>query len=282
MEKTRLKAINLLIATSLLWSIAGFIIKLINLNAMAISGARSGIAAIVILLYLKKPKIKLTKAKLLGSACYAANSLFFVLANKLTTSANTILLQFTAPIWVAIFSLVFLKEKVSKTDWIAIFTVFMGMTLFFLGDLQFGHVIGNIVAIISGAAMAGFVIIAKLEAKGKPVEMVLIGCVFNFTICSPFLIGTVGNIDWVTAGLLFVLGVFQLGIPYILYTKAIKYVSSLEAILITVLEPLLNPVWVFLIAGESPGYLALLGGLIVLSAVVLRGIFEEMKLKESN
>src|SRR5690554_6056766 len=104
MEKTRLKAINLLIATSLLWSIAGFIIKLINLNAMAISGARSGIAAIVILLYLKKPKIKLTKAKLLGSACYAANSLFFVLANKLTTSANTILLQFTAPIWVAIFS----------------------------------------------------------------------------------------------------------------------------------------------------------------------------------
>ncbi len=252
---------------------------MIDLNPMAIAGYRSGIAALVILIYTKrfnpgKRKTKLTKIKLLGALSYAANSLLFVLANKLTTSANAILLQFTAPIWVALFSLWFLKERVRRSDWAAIFTVMLGMTLFFVGDLKAGHIIGNVIAIVSGIGMAGFAILAKLETESEPVELVLIGNIINFVICFPFFFGSLPHITWESVLFLTILGVFQLGIPYILYTEAIKHVSSLEAILITILEPLLNPIWVYFIAGESPGFLAAIGGIIVIAAVLLRGIYQ--------
>ncbi len=279
MDRNRLKAVNFLVIASILWSIAGFLIKLIDLNAMAIAGFRSGIAAIIIFMYMKmiipgKWKTKLTKIKLLGACSYAANSLLFILANKLTTSANAILLQFTAPIWVALFCSWFLKEKVRKSDWAAIFAVMFGMLLFFIGDLKTGHIIGNIISIISGIGMAGFVILAKLETEDEPVELVLIGNIINFVICLPFCFGSLSYITADSVLLLIIFGVFQLGIPYILYTEAIKHVSSLEAILITVLEPLLNPVWVYIIADEPPGILAVIGGSIVILAVLIRGIYQ--------
>ncbi|WP_242986299.1 MULTISPECIES: EamA family transporter [Clostridium] len=107
MEKYQKKAILYLVIASILWSIGGLFIKLVNWNPIAIAGARSGIAAIVMLLYLKKPAIHLGKTKLLGACTYSSLLIFFVTANKLTTSANAILLQFTAPIWVLLFSKVF-------------------------------------------------------------------------------------------------------------------------------------------------------------------------------
>ncbi len=289
MDANRTRSIKLLLLASILWSIAGFLIKAINLNPFAIGGLRSGIAALVIFLYLRKlnPKQRgprshwLSKSSLLGAFSYAANSLLFVIANKLTTSANAILLQFTAPIWVALFSPWILKEKVRKSDWTSIIIVMLGMTLFFIRDLQVGRILGNILAIISGVGMAAFAIFAKMEDVGEPAELVLMGNLINFLICLPFSIVAVPFITIEIVLLLFVLGVFQLGIPYILYTEAIKHVSSLEAILITVLEPLLNPVWVYFIAGESPGLLPIAGGLVVLTAILLRGLYQSKSSKKT-
>lgn len=280
----RKKSIIYLIIASILWSIGGLFIKLVDWNPMAIAGARSGIAVIVMIFYIKKPlrSISLGKIKLLGACTYASLLIFFVIANKLTTSANAILLQFTAPVWVALFSKWFLKKETKKSDWLSIIAVMFGMTLFFIGDLGSGNILGNFIAVLSGISMAGVVIFLKLQDKGSPVEMTLIGNVITFIIGFPFFFLSVPDLKSVLA--LLILGVFQLGISYILYTIAVKYVSPIEAILIPILEPLLNPVWVFLITGESIGAYGLCGGTIVISAIIIRGLYQQKRkiIKEEN
>jgi len=273
MDMNRRKAIVYLIITSILWSIGGLFIKLIDWNPLAIAGARSGIAALVMICYLRKPILALNRNKLLGALCYASLLILFVTANKLTTSANAILLQFTAPVWAALFSWYFLKEKIRISDWATIIAVMLGMTFFFVGDLDGGSTAGNLIAILSGIAMAGMVIFLKLQDSSSSVEMTLLGNIITFIIALPFFFGTVPNLRGILS--LLVLGIFQLGISYILYVTAVKYVSSLEAVLIPIIEPLLNPVWVLLVAGESPGGFSLVGGVIVIGSIILRGLYQK-------
>lgn len=277
MNTQRKKAIIYLIIASLLWSMGGLFIKIIDWNPMAIAGARSGIASIVMLIYLKKPlwNIRIGKKKLLGALTYALLLIFFVTANKFTTAANAILLQFTSPIWVALFSSWFLKEKVRNYDWLAIIAFISGMVLFFIGDLRSGNLFGNIIGLLSGVSMAGVVIFLKLQDEGSPVEMTLVGNIIMLIIGLPFFFFSVPSLESMLT--LFILGVFQLGISYIFYTLSIKHVSPVEAILIPVLEPLLNPLWVFLGTGESPGTYAFVGGTIVIMTVILRGIYQQRK-----
>lgn len=271
MEKHRRKAILYLIITSILWSTAGLFIKLVDWNPIAIAGARSGIAAIVMLFYLKKPVKHLSKTKLLGACIYASLLIFFVTANKLTTSANAILLQFTAPIWVVLFSKLFLKEEIKKYDLTTIVFVMLGMVLFFMGDLRSGTIIGNFIAILSGISMAGMVIFLKLLRDDFPVEMTFLGNIITFIIGFPFFFQYVPSFNSILG--ILILGIFQLGISYILYALAVKHVSAIEAILIPILEPLLNPVWVFLFTGESPGTYAFIGGVIVIIAIMSRELY---------
>lgn len=276
MKQPRVRAINQLIIASVLWSSAGFLIKAAHVHALAVGGARAGIAALVVLIYLRGKKFRLSKFHILGAIMYAMNSLLFVLANKLTTSSNAIFLQYTAPIWVALFSFWFLKERIHFSDWLAIGFVTVGMFLFFFGEIDAGHLIGNIVAVISGIGMAGFVIVAKLDPEADSVLYVLLGNLLCFVICLPFLVTSFPMLDFKTGLVFVILGVFQLGIPYILYAKAIPVVSPLEAILITILEPILNPIWVCLFSGEAPSLWALIGGSIVLGTVVIRGIYQSL------
>lgn len=277
----RKKALLYLVIASVLWSMGGLFIKLIDWNPMAIAGARSGIAAIVMIIYLKMQKstrIHLSKIKLLGGLTYASLPILFVTANKLTTSANAILLQFTAPIWVALFSGLFLKEKIRKSDWITIIAVMLGMLLFFVGDLNGGNILGNFIAILSGISMAGVVIFLKLVDEGSPVEITLIGNVITFIIGLPFLTLCIpSKISLLSIVSILILGIFQLGISYIFYTASIKHVSSVEAILIPVLEPLLNPIWVFIFTKEAPKSCALLGGAIVITALLVKGLYQHKK-----
>ncbi|WP_242946261.1 DMT family transporter [Geosporobacter subterraneus] len=271
----RQKAIKYMIIASILWSTGGLFIKLVDWNPMAIAGARSGIAAIVMLFYLRKPKIPMQKNMLGGALSYSALLMLFVSANKLTTSANAILLQFTAPIWVALFSSWFLKERIRKSDWAAIVLVLLGMFVFFIGDLQTGHMEGNLIAVLSGIAMAAMIIFLKLQNEGSPVEITLLGNVLTFVIALPFFFLSIPSLKSILA--LLVLGVFQLGISYILYTTAILHVSAIEAILIPVIEPLLNPIWVFWFTGEMPGHHAIFGGIIVILTIIARNLYQTKK-----
>ncbi|QUH26710.1 DMT family transporter [Serpentinicella alkaliphila] len=278
MDKLRKKSIIYIIITAVLWSMGGLFIKLIDWNPIAIAGARSGIASIVMFAYLRKPIKQFNKNKVLGALSYVTLVFLFVSANKLTTSANAILLQFTAPIWVALLSFWFLKERPVKSDWIAIVAVMLGMVLFFIGDLGTGNMFGNFLAVLSGVAMAFMVIFLKLQGDSSPVEMTLLGNIFTFLLAIPFLFFI--RPTWQSIVSILILGVFQLGISYIFYTLAINHVSAVEAIIIPIIEPLLNPVWVFLVTKEAPSSYALLGGLLVISTVIAKVIYQEIQNKK--
>ena len=278
--KDRSKAILLLAITATLWSLGGLLIKSINTNPLAIAGMRSVIASVIILLALRRPKITWSLALVGATLSYTATVILFVTANKTTTSANAILLQFTAPIYVAIFGAWLLKEKTKLVDWITVFTVMGGMALFFLDNLSTKGVTGNIIAAASGVTFAFFTIFMRMQKDGSPMVSVFLGNVLTGIIGLPFLFQSVPD----TSGWFFliILGVVQLGIPYIMYSKAIKHITALEAILIQIIEPILNPLWVFLVFSEVPSRWSLLGGLIVISAITIRCIFTALPIKPQS
>lgn len=273
-KKERLKAILYLVITATLWSLGGMLIKSVNAHPLAIAGARSAIASVVFLLVLGKPKINWSRAQIGAALSYAATVILFVTATKNTTAANAIFLQYTAPIYVAFLGAWLLKEKTKLFDWITIFIVIGGMGLFFLDHLSTKGVLGNLLAIVSGVSFAFTAIFMRMQKDGSPWESAFLGNILTAVIGLPFL-----SFSWPnTTGWLFILilGIVQLGIPYILYTKAIKHTTALEAILIPVIEPILNPLWVLLLVGERPGPWAFVGGIIVLAAITVRCVLAEL------
>ena len=262
------RAVVFLLIAALLWSSGGLLIKLITWNPVAIAGTRSAIAALVMLAFRRKMRFNWSFPQLGGAACYAATVILFVASNKLTTAANAILLQYTAPVYVALFSYWFLRERITKWDLLTMVAAVGGMVLFFLDDLTPGGFLGNLVAIVSGIAFAGTALCLRKQKDSSPLESCFIGNVVTFLIGLPFIVRSMPNAtSWLG---LVLLGVFQLGCSYILYAEAIKHVTALEGILIPILEPILNPIWVFLLLGERPGEWAIFGGIIVLGAVTLR------------
>jgi drug/metabolite transporter (DMT)-like permease len=271
---SRKLAILYLLITAILWSTAGLFIKWVSWNPIALAGVRSGIAGLVLFLFwLFKYKAKLpkpNKAVLLGALNYAVLVTLFIAANKLTTSANAILLQFTAPVWLLLIGWFFYKEKASRRDILTVVAVFAGMILFFIGDLEIGNMVGNILAIVSGISMAIMIQHLNKIKDHKPIEITIWGNLLMFLVSIPFL-GTI-SLEPKAIGSILFLGVFQLGLAYVFYTSAIQHVTAIEGILIPVLEPLLNPVWVFIGIGEKPSSIALVGGVIVMAAVVIRNV----------
>ena len=213
-------------------------------------------------------------------AAYAATVILFVIANKMTAAANAILLQYTAPIYVALFGFLVLKERTIAADWITIFVVVAGMALFFADDLDTRGLWGNILSIIGGITYAAVILLMRKQKKEGSLDAILLGNIITAIICTPFAIGSTPSASALFS--LLIMGVFQLGLPYILFALAIKSVTALDAILIAAIEPVLNPVWVFLIMGEVPGKWALLGGTTVFSAITFRCVVTIAKTKEES
>lgn len=276
---SRPSAIGCVCIAAVLWSTAGLFFKWVPWHPVAIAGVRSGIAAAVLLtywlaVYKKLPPLPAPK-KALGALNYMVLVMLFTSANKLTTAANAILLQFTAPIWVIIFAKLFLKEPVRRSGVIASIVVFLGMGLFFIDNLNAGGALGNVLAVISGIAMAIMVVSLKGVKTGSPLEIIFWGNIFTFVAAAPFY----GGIQSTPQSLLSIvtLGIFQVGIAYVFYGAGVQKLSALEGVLITVLEPLLNPVWVILFYGESPSLFALIGGGIVIAAVIIQSIISNKR-----
>jgi len=271
MTPKRSLALFFLVLTAVLWSLGGLLIKLVDWNPIAIAGARSLIAAVLMLFFIKKPDFKFTFKKFAASFAYAGTVLIFVCANKLTTAANAIVLQYTAPIYVAILGALFLREKVRWYDVITIVAVFGGMTLFFIDELSPGNMLGNILAIISGVFFALEALLLRHQKDDSPLDRIFWGNVMTAVIAIPFMFDTLPDSKSISGIIL--LGVFQLGFSYILYSFAIKNVTALEAVLIPIIEPVLNPIWVALVVHEIPGFYSLIGGSVVLVAVTFRCIY---------
>jgi len=262
------RAIVMAFLAGVLWSLGGLLIKQVNWNPLAIAGARSAIAALVLVAFLRRPRLTWSRAQIGGALAYAATVILFVAATKLTTAANVILLQYTAPVYAALLGAWFFKERVTWLDWLTIAVVLGGMVLFFLDRLTAGGLWGNVLALASGVSYASLIVLLRAQKDGSPMETAMLGNMLTALVGLPFMFqGAPSAAGWVS---LLLLGVFQLGLPYVLYSTAIKYITALEGALVPAVEPILNPLWVFLVIGEAPGRGAFFGGAIVLAAVTGR------------
>jgi drug/metabolite transporter (DMT)-like permease len=265
------RAVGLLALAALCWSLGGLLIKAVTWPPLAVAGGRGFIAALFLIATNRRLKFTFSRAQVIGALGYAACTVTFCTATKLTTAANAILLQYTAPVWIALLGAWFLGEHATRADWLTIAAVLGGMTLFFADSLDVTAVRGNSIAVLSGVCFAAMTIALRKQKDGSPVESIILGNGLAFLAGLPWIVHApaLSAAGWAS---LVTLGVVQLGISYWLYARAIKHVTALEAVLIPVIEPILNPVWVLIMMGERPTSLALIGGVIVLGAVTLRAI----------
>lgn len=272
-DRLHRRAVLALLTAALLWSLGGLLIKWVNWNPLAIAGMRSLIgAALLAVLFHKQLRFTGSFEQLGVALFYAGTVVLFVVANKLTTAANAILLQYTAPFYVILFSPWFLGETASRRDWLCLTAILLGMLLFFGDALSLEGYLGNFVALASGFCFGWMALFLRRHRhrQESAIPALVLGNLLAGVIGLPFMFpGPPDAASWV--GLL-LLGVVQLGLPYVLYAWALRHVRAVEGILLPMIEPVLNPVWVFLLLGETPGPLALLGGAIILSAVLLRAL----------
>ena len=266
---THRRALLLLLLTAVLWSLGGVLIKWVNWNPVAIAGTRSLIgAALIWMVFRRELRFTWTFDLIGGAVAYAGTVVLFVIANKLTTAANAILLQYTAPIYVALFSPWFLGERADRRDWLTLLVMLCGMALFFMDELSLDGYLGNGVALVSGLCFAWLTLFLRRQKNSSALPSLLLGNLLAGVIGLPFMFQSMPDLSSCVGLLL--MGVVQLGLPYILYALALRHVRAVEGILIPMIEPVLNPVWVFLMMGEQPSPLALVGGAIILGAVLFR------------
>ena len=268
---TRRQAILFLVLTAILWSSSGLLVKIISWQPLSILSGRSILSSVVFWIFLKYPtRFKWTPLQVTGAVAYVGTQIFFIMATKLTTAANAIFLQYTLPIYIVFFGYWFLNERPQRADWISLIIIFAGLFLFFGDDLNFDGFTGNILAIVSGMAMALLMLCMRKQKDGTPANTILLGNIIGAVIGLPFLFQESYSLQ--NLSIIAYLGIFQIGLSFVLYSIAIKQVQALEATLILTLEPILNPLWVFLVIGETPGKLALIGGMFVIGAVTARAV----------
>ena len=276
----RRKAIFYLIITAVLWSTSGLFVKILDWQPVAILAGRSLFAAIVFLIYLRRIPTRFGLWQLLAAAMFILTQFLFITSTKLTTAANSIFLQYTGPIYVILLAYWFLGEKPSRTDWFAMLLIFIGLTLFFGDELSTDGFYGNLLAILSGVTGAIMMVSFRAQKNGNPAESNLIAFLVTASFGFPFILKETWTVNsWL---ILAFLGIFQIGVAFIFFTKGIKHIPALEANLIGTLEPVLNPIWVFLFYGESMGKFALIGGLVVLGGVVLSAVGSAKAAKEEH
>ena len=268
MEAKRRFGVLCVFIAAVLYSIGGLCMKVIPWNGMSINGGRTAIAAAVIGIYLLliRHPLKMNRWIFVGAlAIFGTNALFSV-ANKLTTAANTIVLQFTAPIFVIVFSMLFWKRKPRRLDVAACAVVFGGVMCFFVDSLDMGGGLGNFVALCSGIAYAGVFLMNDMP-DSDPISSVFWGDVISAVTGLPFLVMET-DFSLVPVTSLVILGVFQVAVGYILLTIGLKTTPPVVACLVSGIEPVLNPILVALFYGEQVGPFALAGAAVVIVGVV--------------
>jgi len=266
----RRKAVLFLALAAVLWSTSGVLVKIMDWQPLAILAGRSLFASVVFLIYLRRIPRRFNRWQLMAAIAFILTQFLFITSTKLTTAANSIFLQYTAPIYVMLLAYWFLGERPSRTDWLAMLVIFIGLTLFFGDRLSPEGFYGNLLAILSGVTAAVMIVSFRAQKEGNPAESNLIAFLFTATLGIPFILKETWTVNsWL---ILAFLGIFQIGFAFIFFTKGIKHIPALEANLIGTLEPVLNPIWVFLFYGESMGKFALVGGLILLGGVILSAV----------
>jgi drug/metabolite transporter (DMT)-like permease len=264
---SRRKAVLFLAICALLWSTSGVFVKALSWEPVSILAGRGIFTSIIFLLYLRRLPKQWSRWMLLAAGGSVATQFLFVTSTKLTTAANSIFLQYTAPIYVVLLGYWLLREKPSCSDWVSMGLIFIGLLLFFGDQLSTQGFYGNILAVISGVTSAIMVVAFRAQKDAHPEDSILVASLFMAVAGIPSILKESWTVtNW---SIIAYLGIFQIGLAFILFTKSIKHIPALEANLIGTLEPIFNPVWVYLFLGEAMGRSALLGGVVVLAGVIV-------------
>jgi drug/metabolite transporter (DMT)-like permease len=262
---------------AILWSTSGLFIKLLPWNPMVITGLRSLTAALFMLAFrLAFPRKRRRNGKpfplIAGALAYAFTMILFVIANKLTASANAILLQYSAPVWAALLGWALIGEKPRREHWLALGMVMGGLFLFFKDGLAGGSLLGDSIAVLSGIFFGANSVFMRMQKEGNPDDSMLLSHLITVCICLPFLgiyppAFTPQNI----LAILF-MGIIQIGCASLLFAYGIKRIPAIQAMLTAMAEPILNPLWVLLATGEKPSPSTLTGGGIIVLAVLISSL----------
>lgn len=271
------KGIFCVLMAAVLFSIGGLCIKLVPWSPLAINGARNLISAIIIGIYLKVThhKIVINPAVLFGAVCMTGTTTLYTIANKLTTAANTIVLQFTAPVFVIFFMWIFFRERPKRVDIIASAAVFAGIICFFIDGLSSGNMRGNMLAVLSGVSYAGVFMMNSFE-RSDSLSSIFLGQALSAVTCIWFVFGE-NDFGLTAVGGILALGVFQLALAYIFMAKGLDEVPAVTASLTTAIEPILNPLLVAVFYHEVITPLSFAGAVIVVGAVVGYNVWKALK-----
>jgi DME family drug/metabolite transporter len=265
-----------IIAGAILWSTGGLFIKLLPFNALTILFYRSAFAALLFAVLFRRSIFKVNLLTIFISVMYAGLLWSFVTSTKLTTAANAIFLQYTAPIYVLLLEPVLFKTSLRKIDMLTIVLSLIGMVLFFSGDLEIGDMRGNWIALFSGVLLAGILLGQRFNSPERYETAIFWGNILVVFIGFPAWLEAPApsTADW---GMLIFLGFIQIGMGYILFNYGLKRVLAVESALLAMLEPILNPVWVFIGYGERPGSMAIVGGGIIVAVLAIRVLVTERR-----
>jgi len=273
---SKISPVWVVVLAVLLWSSGGLLIKMTSVTGYEVNLGRCFFAAITIALLTKFEALKADRFTCLAAMFYALTLSTYAVGNKMTTAANAIFLQYTAPIYILMLAPVVLKEKFKVADLITVTVCLLGMSLFFVDDrassLAPNPFLGNMLSLLSGATLGLYFLMLRhpKSFKQNPASSVFYGNVFAVLMMIPFILPNPSA--WWPRDIFAVVvaGVFQIGLSYYLFTIGLRNgVKSFDASIIGFIEPLLNPVWVFFLLGEKPSSWALLGGLVIISTVIL-------------
>jgi len=265
----------LLLFAALLFSTGGAAIKMAALTGWQIASYRAGVAAAFLWFVLPAARKNWTWLTLAGGLVYAIMVVLFVLSNKLTTAANAILLQSTYPLYLLLLGPLFLKERLRIVDVTIVSGVILGAGILFSGSEKVmatapDPVRGNLVALASGVAWALTIAVLRWMGKREPqaesaASVAIAGNAIAFTACLPLAAGG-SSIEWQSAAVILWLGLFQVGLGYFCLTRSIRHVPAVDAATLLLVEPVVNPIWAWLIHGEVPSGTAIIGGVIIMVA----------------
>lgn len=263
---------------ALLFSTGGAAIKAADFNAWQIASFRSGVAAITLFLLVPGARRGFGWKPAMVGVAYAATLVLFVLANRLTTSANTIYLQSTAPLYVLLLAPLLLRERIHRRDLPVIFAVLGGLALVLLGASPPSTTApdparGNVFAAMSGLSYAlllcGLRWLGRDGGADRGIPAVLLGNLIACLAALPMAL-PLGSHPLTAWGIILYLGIFQIGGAYLLVTSALRHVPAIEASLMLLVETAFNPFWAWLLLGEVPAVLALVGGGLIIGATILQ------------
>jgi DME family drug/metabolite transporter len=265
------------LAAALLWSTGGLFIKWTSISGLALSCLRSFFALITVAIVTRREGFGLNRLTAVAAVLYAALIVLFVVATKETTAANAIFLQYTAPVYLLILEPLLYKEKFRGRDLVTVLVCIGGMALFFVGQLRPQDVAGNVMALTSGFLFALYFLLLR-HPKAREVNRassVIYGNLLCVLVCAPWALAAIPQVGPHDLFSVAYLGVIQLGLSYVIFTLGMaRGVKSVDAGIVCYIEPVLNPVWVFLVLGERPSRWALIGGAIIISAVIIHMLLD--------